>query len=137
MFKADYFALPEFAEDRKARFPRIDGKGGMFPQEIVHNGGWYNQRGEEIGWGDLSAPAINGISSRLCDDELIVVITELGRNRRQNEGGFQKKYDLEYLAEHALYVLVSGVIINVRNWDVWKFIDLITRKRDTTLPLWL
>jgi len=43
---------------------------------IVHNGGWYNAHGEQLGWGDLSPKDFLRISRELEDSELFIVLSE-------------------------------------------------------------
>lgn len=45
-------------------------------EDFVHNGGWYNARGEKIGWGDLSFNDMVLLSSRLDHDDVFVILSE-------------------------------------------------------------
>jgi len=44
--------------------------------KVVHNGGWYNRRGEKLGWGDLSTTDFLNIQAELPELELLVVLEE-------------------------------------------------------------
>ena len=50
--------------------------GQIRARTIVHNGGWYNQRGEKLGWGDLSPEDFQRISDGLENGELFIVLYE-------------------------------------------------------------
>lgn len=44
--------------------------------DLIHNGGWYNSKGEKLGWGDLSLAKIRTIISNLNKGEVFVVLPE-------------------------------------------------------------
>jgi len=48
----------------------------MRMDDFVHNGGWYNCKGEKIGWGDLSPNDIVRLSQELEDGEDFYVLGE-------------------------------------------------------------
>lgn len=45
-------------------------------KDFVHNGGWYNRRGEKLGWGDLSPADFLRIFNEVEDDELFIILAE-------------------------------------------------------------
>jgi len=47
-----------------------------YPDKIGHNAGWYNGRGEKIGWGDLSREDALCIRSQLMADEIFIILSE-------------------------------------------------------------
>ena len=44
--------------------------------DMVHNGGWYNQKGEKLGWGDLSPDDAINLMMCLLPGEVFVVLPE-------------------------------------------------------------
>lgn len=50
--------------------------GQMRGGELVHNGGWYNAKGEKIGWGDLDNRDFQRLQRELEDGELFIVLGE-------------------------------------------------------------
>lgn len=50
--------------------------GQMRHHDMVHNGGWYNQLGEKLGWGDLCPTDFKRIAAELEDGEIFIVLRE-------------------------------------------------------------
>lgn len=50
--------------------------GQMRHPDTIHNGGWYNARGEKLGWGDLNVADYTRIQAQLEEDDVFVVLTE-------------------------------------------------------------
>jgi len=50
--------------------------GQMRSQEIAHNGGWFNQEGERLGWGDLAAEDFVNIQRTLEPGDMFFVLGE-------------------------------------------------------------
>lgn len=46
------------------------------PEDVAHNGGWYNREGRKLGWGDLSQRDLPNISHNLKDGEVFFVLGE-------------------------------------------------------------
>lgn len=83
--------------------------GQMRANRIVHNGNWYNKKGEKIGWGDLSKDDLQTISSQINDNELFVILGE--------HDGFWKltpeeqiKPKISYLLQKCRYVICKGMV---------------------------
>jgi len=51
-------------------------RGQLRHNRLVKNGGWYNERGEKLGWGDLSPDDFRRIRRELEDDERFIVLGE-------------------------------------------------------------
>lgn len=51
-------------------------EGSCVAYDFVHNGGWYNCRGEKLGWGDLSLGDIRKISEELEEGEFFIILYE-------------------------------------------------------------
>lgn len=85
--------------------------GQMRGIEICHNSGWYNLKGEKLGWGDLNALDLTRISNGLLAGEGFVVLYEGDAScelkRRLPEAD---EYDpgLEYVMEYAWIVILPG-----------------------------
>ena len=143
MFKARYFEDAQFREERKVRFAAVCGNGACFSREIVHNGGWYNQLGEEIGWGDMTMKSMDGLAEMLVGNDLIVVTSESGRCGfdHPDHRGHQMKYSWDYLLEHVLWVLRDGRIYRVYdlvsqpNVTPWDDVPVHSLQRDQVLAL--
>lgn len=43
---------------------------------IAHNGGWYNHRGEKLGFGDLSLYDLMRVCRDISDSEAFIVLSE-------------------------------------------------------------
>lgn len=67
MFGADY-------ENKSGAFGLCNRQ--MRDDDIVHNGSWYNRRGEKLGWGDLDANDLRRIANELPEDEAFVILGE-------------------------------------------------------------
>ncbi len=83
---------------------------------LVHNGGWYNKTGERLGWGDLSLEDFLRVYGEVADDELFVVLGEVGSfwNFVKHPGTIgalaRTKPGIEepgrdYIAEHARFII--------------------------------
>ena len=78
---------------------------------IFHNAGWYNARGEKLGYGDLNADDLLAIAQEI--DEMFVVLPERASywdfvmNKVQGD-----EYDpgIAYVAENAVGVIVSKTV---------------------------
>ena len=51
---------------------------------IFHNAGWYNKKGDEIGWGDLSFGDLLNIKTGLRTGEVFIVLSELNRSDKKD-----------------------------------------------------
>ncbi len=93
--------------------------------DIVHNGGWYNSRGEKLGWGDLSAEDLVRIATELADHEVFVILPERASfwNFVQHNPGplgsnavtdvTEQAPGVDYIAQECLYLIKQGVIYAV------------------------
>lgn len=54
----------------------LHGSGQMRMKNLIHNGGWYNQDGEKLGWGDLAATDLNRIATLLTPGEVFITLGE-------------------------------------------------------------
>jgi hypothetical protein len=105
--------------------------GQLRGDELVHNGGWYNRKGEKLGWGDLSARDLARIAMELKDGELFVILGE-----QDSYWNFVKKNDfvrgrtevrpevdapgIGYVAEKCRYIIAPGVLYFVTDNPVTK-----------------
>ena len=51
-------------------------EGSMAVPSMVHNGGWYNSKGDKLGWGDLGPRHFKSIQKGLQPGELLIVLGE-------------------------------------------------------------
>ena len=86
--------------------------------------GWYNQRGEWVGWGDLDAEEMRGIAHVLAPNELFIVLHEgdsyyrflrdlvpdTSRGARSEDAP-----GLDYIAARAFFIIGKGAIWRVHN----------------------
>lgn len=83
--------------------------GQMRANRVVHNGNWYNKKGEKIGWGDLSEDDLQTISLQIDDNELFVILGEHdGFWRLKPEE--QLKPKIKYILQKCRYVICKGTI---------------------------
>jgi hypothetical protein len=50
--------------------------GQMKSYDLVHNGGWYNKKGQKLGWGDMDPTTFKEIAQHLPSDEVFIVLPE-------------------------------------------------------------
>lgn len=82
--------------------------------KITHNSGWYNKRGEKLGWGDLSLGDFQRIADEIEEDELFIILNE--QNSYWNF--FKKKLPedapgVEYVATHSRFIIAAGQLYGV------------------------
>jgi len=66
----------------------------MRRQEVFHNGGWYNQESQKIGYGDLSDEDIKRLTRLLQEGEYLIVLHEY-----PSRWNFKENYAFLYGAE--------------------------------------
>lgn len=91
-------------------------------ERLVKAGGWYNERGEKLGWGDLSPGDFKRICLELRDDELFVVLSDV-----DSFAAFVKKVDetmievqpqieapgIDYVAKKCRFVIQQSIFYTV------------------------
>ena len=75
----------------------------------INNAGWYNDRGEFLGYGDITLKCVTRIMAEIDPKEVFVILTEEDwRLRRhpelQKENGYEQ-VPIDFLARHALLLL--------------------------------
>ncbi len=87
--------------------------------DFIHNGGWYNKKGEKLGWGDLSVDDFRKISSNLVGSDLFIILNENAAfwNFVTHNPGFTgamctvnpdaESPGFEYVAEKCIYVIAK------------------------------
>lgn len=108
-----------------------------YRRDLVHNGGWYNEHGEKLGWGDLSAKDMNRISAELENDELFIVLDEASsywnfvtfskrRPRMLSVSEAEQSPGIEYLATKWRYIIAPGTVYapisGISNYDPAKWL---------------
>jgi len=97
-------------------------------EKITHNSGWYNIKGEKLGWGDLSAQDFRRISAEIDPNEVFFVLSEHashGAFMTEKEvldplTGKEVKEDapgINYVAEHAMYIITQNRLVKVDRWS--------------------
>ncbi|MDP1689645.1 MAG: hypothetical protein Q8L52_00330 [bacterium] len=97
--------------------------GQIRSHEFVHNGGWYNQQGEKLGWGDLTAADLQRISRELQDGELFVILPESASFwkfvEKESAGPIgsmcattsdEQAPGIDYVAAECSYIIARGTI---------------------------
>ncbi|MFA5830562.1 MAG: hypothetical protein WC878_01905 [Candidatus Paceibacterota bacterium] len=88
-----------------------------FKNRIIHNGGWYNQAGEKLGWGDLSREDFERISKELdYGGELFIVL-----NSHDSFWKFTTNFDgfnvgspgIDYVTKHAQYIILRNQLYKI------------------------
>lgn len=127
-----------FGHEFSPKSPRFDLRCGQLRHnERSHNGGWYNSKGEKLGWGDLDDRDLKAIADDLEPGEVFVVLSESAsfwhfvdrvgiigsmskvKPTEQNPG-------LDYVADHAVIMITPGEI----HLDVYSRRDFV---RETML----
>lgn len=75
--------------------------------DIIRNAGWFNHRGEKLGFGDLSLHDIDNIAADIPDDELFIILNEGNTTWNMPSGMDRFKPGIDYVMNHASW-LVSG-----------------------------
>ena len=92
--------------------------GQMRPDRLVHDAGWYNQRGESLGWGDLGPVDFSVIRDNITAGEMFIALSE------RNSCCEGTKLDVEapgidYVAEKACYIVSKeGVFAVDDSWPL-------------------
>ena len=99
--------------------------------KFINNAGWYNGKGEMLGWGDLTPYDVRTIYGDLLAGELFIIVP-----KRNSFGG--PALTIEEMAEEAAYIIAPGQMYCVigRGVDTrWKDMPVkhITPGRITTL----
>lgn len=90
---------------------RVDGK-------IAHNHGWYNLKGEKLGFGDLSVADARKIMSELLMHEAFITLCEGDSWWDAKRNGVEdiNSPGLAYVLEHARYVFLPGQAYSVNEY---------------------
>lgn len=98
--------------------------GQMRTNDLVHNGGWYNNKGEKLGWGDLSSDDLIHLSNTLLEGEVFYILPE-GASYWKFVETYEKKSEplltmeapgIEYVQQNCRWVIWSGTIIEVDDY---------------------
>lgn len=95
--------------------------GQMRHQDFVHNGGWFNQAGERMGWGDLSPTDFRNIQNGLQENELFIVLGESATfldfvtKPEILEGNEEDAPGTHYVAQKCAYIITHEKIYAVRS----------------------
>jgi hypothetical protein len=93
--------------------------GQIRSERLVKAGGWYNERGEKLGWGDLSPADFRRICAELGDDELFIVLSEIDSFasfvEKVGDAMFEVRPGIEapgidYVAKKCRFVIQQGVL---------------------------
>jgi len=108
-----------------------------------HNYGWYNQKGEKLGWGDLSADNLMTIASELLEGEVFVTMGEgdsfwefvdeplaiINEEKIQdpNLKNLEEKPGVEYLIHRARHIIIPKKVYQVNDWEAQETDGPITK----------
>lgn len=115
-----------------SQFDRKDSLFGLccgqirYPDDAAHNGGWYNQAGEKLGWGDLSQADVFRIGCELEPGEMFIVlsesdsfwnfVTKLGMVGPMHEvQPTAEAPGVEYVAKSCRYIILRGRVLWVQD----------------------
>ena len=117
--------------------------GQMRGTSVSHNGGWYNQLGEKLGWGDLSQKDLEKISKGLKPGEAFIVlgehesfwnfVTRFGPIGAMCEKTLEESAPgIDYVADHARFAIFPGEIHRLGQFEPgeMKREDLKTRWKE-------
>ena len=88
-------------------------------EKIIHNGGWYNNDCEKLGWGDLGVNHFEMIENQLVDREKFIILQEKESYRDftkisdtnpsfMNVSADEQKPGVQYILENAFMIIVPG-----------------------------
>lgn len=113
-----YMYQPARGQTASHRFGLSNGQ--CLADELVHNGRWFNRRGEYLGWGDLDEQSIRAIRDGLTGDEMFLVMTEydfciyindrVGTYRWESLDAATRR---RYVYDYAHYLFVPGKIYDI------------------------
>jgi len=111
--------------------------GQIRAEDYVHNGGWYNGRGEKIGWGDLSPADFKRIRDQLAmsPGEMFIVLGERDsfwnfvKMRRGDNGEIYGSVDdiegepgIDYIVFNARWLISSSGVFHFyesdKTWNI-------------------
>jgi hypothetical protein len=84
--------------------------------------GWYNERGQWLGWGDLRNPDLEAIATELTYGERFIILHEEDSYRRFIRNivpGLSRAFrnedapGLDYVAEHAILIIETRAIYSI------------------------
>ena len=105
---------------------------------VAKNAGWYNRRGEKLGWGDLSRDDLRRIETEIARDELFIVLPEResfwafvtkSPGPTGNEATTSPKErvpGIQYVLEHASMIIAEGRFFLVSDFEDRKRIQFQT-----------
>lgn len=102
--------------------------------DLVHNGGWYNAKGEKLGWGDLSSDDFINLARKLSpkDGPLFVLgeqdsywkfVDNINCDNTSPTGFShdvdekEKNPEFQYVLEHARWIVWEGCVFNVDRYQ--------------------
>lgn len=102
-------------------------EGIMVNTSMVHNGGWYNSKGEKIGWGDLGPNHFQKIQAELKPGELFIVlgerdsfwnfVTYIGVTGSLSKvSSKEKNPGVNYLVEKARWCITKDVVYHLDDY---------------------
>jgi hypothetical protein len=68
-------------------------------EALARKSGWYNQRGERIGWGDLTVQQMMRISREIGRKELFIVLPEVASFSRHQPLSYRRRFGTEFNEE--------------------------------------
>lgn len=88
--------------------------------KLAHNGGWHNQTGQYLGWGDLSAHDLKRVSDEIDEGNVFIVLHEhdsYWNYLRRFPSGDPTEKGVAYVAEHASYIVHKQGMYCVDKYD--------------------
>lgn len=119
------------------------GCGQMRGHNLFHNAGWYNERGEKLGWGDLSPADLQRIAAELEDGEVFAILYEgdsywnfvqwlKGEGMKMRVQPTVEAPGVEYVHEKCAAIITRGRICFVnRRGDEWTR-EYLLKRHDLT-----
>lgn len=82
---------------------------------LLNNAGWFNSRGEKLGYGDLSLDDLKTVSKQIPSKELFFVLSEFDTAWDIPKELDKQAPGIDYVMKHCLWVVYSGEIFKVRD----------------------
>lgn len=103
-------------DSKKTLFGLVNGQ--FRTDSVLNNAGWFNEKGEKLGYGDINHNDLARIVSDMRKDEKFIVLPEFDTSWGLPKGADGNNPGYDYVIQHAAWVVLpNGVVLRARNFD--------------------